>query len=60
MSYFRLTLRGNFKVNMGVVQLAVERIINYLLYRVGTKVNGLINLSVQLNKPRGFLKVNSM
>ena len=32
---------------MGVVQLAVERIINYLLYRVGTKVNGLINLSVR-------------
>ena len=51
-------MRANFKVNMGVVQLAFERKINYLSYGVGTKVNGFINQSTEPYKPRGFFKVN--
>ena len=59
-SYFRLTLGGNFQVNIGVFHINIERGGIDLQIRAGTKVTGLRNHDISFDKVKGYFKVKSL
>ena len=59
MFHFGLNFRGNFQVNMGVVQLDLHREIVDLLIGVETKVKAPRNQDLQACKVRGNFKVKT-